>query len=285
MNKPIINIRTWINIGLFVFLILVFYLAYQKNNNDQGITRLSSLTLSEINEIRIPRDDNHSIIFKKNNNIWYMTRPYQLKAHQFRINTLLSLTQQPVQKSYPVESLNLKDYALDKPRASIFFNNTKVSFGSTNPVNKLRYLLTENKLILSADKIYPLVSAQASSFIDLSLLPDDFNINKIITPNTEVFYSNGQWISTGETPLSADQIQTLLQHWRSAKAFAIHRYLARKKLGKIQVFSETKSLVFEISDDDPWLILALPELKIEYHLDKSQKNLLFGIIDKDNNDA
>jgi len=277
------NSRNWVNLALFVFLVMAIIVFLNKKNSIIETQHLSSLKIEEITEIRIPRKQDKDIVFHKSDEaIWFMLKPYSVKAHQFRINTLLGLTQTPIQKSYNTDSLNLSDYALDQPRARIIFNATEISFGKINPVNNKRYLLAENKISLLDDQIYPLVSAQASSFIDLALLPDNFKITKIETPTITVeLRSNNVWNASDKSKLNADQIQAFLQHWKSAQAFAIHAYLSRKNLGKIKISSPSKTITFEITDDDPWLILASPELNIEYHLDKSQKNILYGILNTD----
>ena len=283
----VMNSRTWVNIGLFVFLAFAIFFFISRDNIDVS-QRLSSLDSDAITSIHIPREQNKDILFKKNitDSVWYMTAPYQVKAHQFRINTLLGLTQTPVNKSYGTNALTLSDYALSPPRARILFDTTEIAFGKTNPINNKRYLLTENKIFLINDLIYPLVSAQASGFIDLSLLPSNFKITNLQTPATRIqLNKNGLWSALNENKLNADQIQSLLQHWKSAQAFAVHKYMPGKNIGKIEIGSATKSIIFEITDDDPWLILALPETGIEYHLDKSLLNVLYGIIAPDASDA
>lgn len=281
------NSRSWLNIVLFLFLVAAVTFFVNQKNSASDVKRLSSLKIDDITEIQISRTQGKSIKFKKNKfNVWYMTQPYQIKAHQFRINTLLSLTQTPVDKTYNSKDLELSQYALDPPRARITFNDIEFAFGKTNPINNKRYLLVQHKMSLLLDQAYPLISAQASSFIDLSLLLDDFDITKIKTPASNISRNKDLlWIATEENKLNADQIQSFLQHWRSAQAFAVHKYLVRKKLGTITINSDNKELIFEISDDDPWLILALPKLEIEYHLDKSMKNILLGIVAAEPNDA
>ncbi len=281
------NSRSWLNIVLFLFLVAAVTFFVNQENSASDIKRLSSLKIDDITEIQIFRTQDKSIKFKKNKfNVWHMTQPYQIKAHQFRINTLLSLTQTPVDKTYNIKDLELSQYALDPPRARITFNDIEFSFGKTNPINNKRYLLVQHKMSLLLDQAYPLISAQASSFIDLSLLPDDFDITQIKTPESNISRNKDLlWVASEKNKLNADQIQSFLQHWRSAQAFAVHKYLVRKKLGTITINSDNKELIFEISDDDPWLILALPKLEIEYHLDKSMKNILLGIVAAETNDA
>jgi len=280
--------RGLLNIGMVILLTIFIIVFYSQQETNEKRERLSNLSLKEITHIKINRPQGNDISFIKNaDDIWYMTKPYQLKAHAFRINTLLGLTQTPVNERYDISSLDLSKYALDAPLASITFNNTEIRFGKTNPLNQMRYFLAENKMSLLTDTIYPLVSAQPSSFINLSLLPDSFEITNITTPTASVFLNdNGKWKNASNSKkLNADQIQSLLQHWRSAQAFAVHKYLARKQLGQIEISSQTKTLIFRITDDDPWLILAFPELNIEYHLDNSQKNYLYGIFETEQPDA
>jgi len=285
------NSRSLLNIGMVIFLSIFIVIFYNTQNTDNTTLRLSNLSLDEVTNIKISRSSGDDILFiKEADDLWYMIKPYYLKAHQFRINTLLSLTQMPVPKKYDVNSLDLSQYALDSPRASITFNTTEIRFGKTNPLNDMRYFLAEQKMMLISDKIYPLVSAQASSFIDLMILPDQYKITKIQTPAASILLDNGgTWVNDHHTPnkvkLNTDQIQSLLQNWKSARAFAVHKYLARKQLGQIEIYSPTKSLMFQITDDDPWLILALPDLNIEYHLDSSQKDNLFGIFKQEVPDA
>jgi len=281
MNKKLL-----LNIALLALFVLGIFLVNQKEKPPET-QRLTSLDLDNIQTINIARGQGKSISFFKNKAaVWYMKTPYALKAHQFRINTLLSLTQAPVDKIYEPENLSLADFALDKPRASIKFDNTTVYYGNVNPLSNQRYLLVNQKLVMLMDSSYPLVSAQAASFIGLSLVPENFNIIKIKTPEADVLVDNdGQWLSAEEKPLNTRQIKNLLQSWKSAQAFAVHKYLPRKTLGEITLYSEAKSITFIISDIDPWLILALPNIGIEYHLDKSLKNKLYGYFPKENNDA
>ena len=273
------NSRNLVNLSLLIFLIIFITIFINSRQTEVDSERLTSLSLKEINKIEIHKKNKKNIVFtKETDGIWYMQTPYQIKAHQFRINTLLSLSQLNLQESYNLDTLSLADYALDKPRAHITFNETDVLFGKTNTINNKRYFLVENKMSLINDQTYPLVSAHASSFINLSLLDDDFQIIKIQTPVTTVQRDyNKFWKSSGENSLNADQVQSFLEHWKSARAFAVHESTEKTTIDTIAISSKNKTIVFHIKDVDPWLILSLPELNIEYHIDKSMKNILYGI--------
>lgn len=255
MNPRILNN---LFLALVLFVLVVFYL-YKSNQTTEQLI-LSSLNLDEITLITIPKDKRADLVFKKNAaGEWLMTSPYKVHAHQFRINTLLKLSQVNVDKKYNIDDLNLADYALDKPRARIIFNQTEIAFGKTNPLNNRRYLMAENNLLLINDMSFPLVSAQAASFVDLQLLPKNASVTSIEINNEQYEQAN------------------IIKAWQAAKAFSVHRYLARKNLGLIKINMKNQHITFEITDDEPWLILARVELGIEYHLDKSLKDALLGI--------
>lgn len=282
------NSRTLINLLLLLMLLAFISFYVNTKNKTIDVQRLTSLSLEEINNIRIPRNDNTDIILQKNTSpdgetAWYMVKPYAIKAHQFRVNTLLALSQTPVDESYDIQTLNLEHYALDKPRARIIFNSTEISFGKSNPLNNKRYLKSDDKLVLVNDESYPLVSAQAATFVDLSLFSGK-KITALTLPDLEIKQTEtAHWKSTSGTltdnALSADQVQMLLENWRGAQAFAVHKYMPRKKLGMIEITFSDSIINFELSDDDPWLILARPELGIEYHLDSPLKKKLLDPFD------
>jgi len=279
------NSRTLINIILL--LVLLAFIGFYINNKNitTDTQKLTTLSLDEINIIKIPRDGKTDIVLKKATSlngdaIWFIVKPYSIKAHQFRVNTLLSLSQSPIDESFDSSTLNLQHYALDKPRARIIFNDTEILFGKTNPLNSKRYLKTNNKLVLIADESYPLISSQPATFVDLMLLPEK-NISALVIADLIIEKTeDARWKSSSKTlsanALTPDKIQTLLQNWRGAQAFAVHKHMPRKKLGMIKITLEDSVIDFELSDDDPWLILTRPDLGIEYHLDSSQKETLLG---------
>lgn len=276
------NSRSLVNILLLALLIMSGTFFYMRDNQKPQTLQLTQLKPEDIQRIYIPRDNENDILIIKQSpapghEYWQMKKPYDIKAHSFRVRTLLAITQLQVDKRYASGDLKLPDYALAPPRARIIFNDTEISFGKTNPVSNKRYLMADDFISLHTDQSFPLVSAQATSFIDLSLLNTQHKIEKIQLPQLELYRTeNAQWLSKPDQHLNAEQAQSLIESWSAAQAFAIHKYLARKQLGKIIITSQAGDTVFDISDDDPWLILGRADLGIEYHLDASYKAKLFG---------
>ncbi len=277
------NSRNLVNVFLFILLLAFVSFYYLRNSETQHTIRLTSLNPDSIERIRIPRDNNRDILIVKQasasgKHVWRMKQPYDIEAHPFRIKTLLAITQLEVDKQYSTNELKLETYALAPPRARIIFNDTEIAFGKTSPLNSKRYLMANNQVSLHLDQSYPLVSAQASSLISLSLLGEEQSIQGLQLPDLSVHKSaNGNWRTTPENQLTEQQIQTLLDNWNNAQAFSVHQYMPRKQLGKIHITTQAGEITFDITDDDPWLILAREDLGIEYHLDLSLKPGLFGL--------
>jgi len=272
--------RPLINLGLLVFLLALFSFIFFGPDSNENIKkqRITSLDKASINKITIARETENIILSKEDGN-WLMESPHNTRAHTFRINTLLNLVELESNNTYNTSNIDLKTFGLDKPRAKIIFNNTLIEFGKANPVNRQRYLKTGNNLFLVDDNTYPLINSQPTSFVDLALLYENAKIQKIILPELTIHKDkNNIWKADSITSASADGIQNLLQNWKFAKAFSVHAYMPRKKLGSINIVLHNSEIIaFEITDNDPWLILARPELGIEYHLDISNKNQLLSI--------
>ena len=272
------NARSLINIALLVMIIaLSSFILWHNNDNSYLKLKLTNLDKSEIKIITIPREKG-DIVIKLTGSGWLMQSPYKIPAHDFRINQLLNLTQLIAENSYDVDDLDLSKFNLAPSDTNIIFNKTLLEFGKANPVSLLRYVKSGKKLYLVKDNLYPLLRSQPSSFISLSLLPESSKIKSIALPGFSLIKDTDKsWTTTPDQKADADAIQSFIQQWQNAKAFGVHAYMERKKLGQIRIELDNELISYEITDDAPWLILARKDLGLEYHLDKSQAAILLNI--------
>lgn len=272
--------RLIINSGLAVFLVALLGIVFfgPASNNEENKLKITSLDKNNVTKITILREAGDIVLIKKND-AWFMQSPHNIRGHTFRINSLLNLVELESNNSYNINDLNIKKFGLDKPRAKIKFNNILIEFGKSNPINYQRYLKVDKKIFLINDGLYSLISSQPTSFVDLALLSKTDKIQKLVLPELTIFKDkNNVWKTRPENIASADDIQKLLQNWQFASAFGVHAYMPRKNLGNIDItLKNGKTLSFEITDNDPWLILAQKDLAIEYHLDISNKNNLLSL--------
>ncbi len=268
------NSRTLVNLLLLTCVVALASFYLHRQSVQDRLERLTPLTVEQIHTITIPRSQSEDIILKKQPHIsadkpWQMVQPYSLPAHPFRVRTLLAISQLELDTVYDATQLNLEDYALQPARASMLFNDIEVRFGKTS-INGRRYLLSGDKLTLVLDKTYPLVSASANSLVDLNLIPDFRHIDGIETQHFKLYKDQtDRWSIKPENTLNIDQIHTLLEHWKMASAFAVHRYSVRENSATANLLLDGETIHFTVSLQPPWLILGREDTGIEYHMDMS----------------
>jgi len=253
------------NLLLLIFVIALALFLFGNDEDKNKIIKLSTLSADQVEQVNIYHNQ-REILLKKINQQWQLTKPVDIQANQFRIKTLLNLLSTTSHAQYETDNLKLEKYGLDKPATYIIFNDTKIYFGIVNPVNNLRYVKIENKLHLIDDHYYPLLSSQMGTLVARELLPAEKQVNKLVLPtHTFTRDTNNKWQST--TEISADAIVETIYQWQHKQAFAVHDLVQRKSLGEIQVYfkNDKTPVLFHITDVDPWLIIARPELKLEYH--------------------
>ena len=257
--------RLLINLFLLLLAIVLGTFLFVDEIDQNGTIKLSNISADSIDQISIHHKQ-REIILKKSAQQWRLTKPIEISANQFRIKTLLNLLGTNSYAQYNTDELELEKFDFDKIDTHISFNNTKVSFGMINPLNDLRYVKINNELHLIDDHFYPLLSSQIGTLIARELLPVNATISKLVLP--EITFTrdiNKLWQSNGD--ISSDAIVEAIYQWKHKQAFAVHNYMARESLGEIRIYfenSETPTL-FNITDIEPWLIIARPDLNLEYH--------------------
>ena len=288
LKKNLLNLFLLCLFGLLSFLVIN---TEPENNLLDPLTTLSPDTVSEIT-IKHKQYMSHLSRSADDNN-WHFTKPININANKFRISSVLKLLTAPVHGHYPLTDIDLEKTGLSKPATTITLDHHRIAFGIINPLNNLRYVLYNKQVYLIEDVYSPLLSSHFTTLVSLELLPGDSKIYKLVLPHQEIFKDEKNlWKST--QALNSDKIIQTIQAWQNHQAFAVHQYLPRPSLGTIKVFLEpvekstdqhnSSFVEFQVTDTDPWLILARPDLKIEYHLDLDNYNTLIEpLADEDNN--
>ncbi len=264
-----------LNIALLIVGALLALLIFFSEPESTALERLSEIDIADINSITIQHNKNTTHLYRKtsDNNldrkqIWHMTKPLAVAANDFRINTLLQLLNAPIHNKYSENEISLQSTGLADSQTRVKFNEQSISFGITNPATNLRYIKRGGFVYTIEDVYSPLLSANFTALVSLYLLPANSRIEKLILLNQTISKDEKQlWRSNID--ISADNIQKAIDHWQSAQAFGSHPYMKRETLGNIFIFlkGQQQAVNFIITDTDPWLILARPELGLEYHLD------------------
>ena len=257
-------------LNLFLLLIVAGLagIIYFSEQDEQKLALLSTLDSDDIKSITIKRNNSTTVITRQTDDLWRIEQPVKVDANTFRINSILKLLNAPVHARYSPSDIDLTAIGLDQATTTIAFDEQKITFGAINPATGLRYINYDNNIYTIEDVYYPLLSSHFGTLVSLDLLPHGSKVKKLILINQTIEKDEkARWQSN--IKISADSIATIIDSWQSTQAFGVHDYLERETLGEVYIYiaGQSQAISFIITDIEPWLIIARPELGLEYHLD------------------
>ena len=262
-----------LNLLLLIVVISLTTLIYFTEEESTKFEKLSQIDASSVGIIVIQHNKNITEILRQKGEHWNITQPIHIDANDFRIGSLLELLSAPIHSKYSVTEINLNDIGLAQSTTTIKFDTTLIEFGINNPATGLRYIKLGDFIYTIEDIFYPLLSSDFSTLVSLHLLPSNSDITKLILGN-QIISKNIDNFWQSNITMSADSINTTIDHWQQDQAFGVHKYFEREAANisghdevYIYIASQKTAIRFLITDTDPWLILARPEIGIEYHLD------------------
>jgi len=278
MTKNTLNL---ILLAVVTALITLINLSQEKTTE---LDQLTSKEIDSISSIVIKRKNNTVTISRqntdKNNSQWKITQPVSVAANTFRINSLLKIINAPIHSQYATNEIDLSKIGLENAKTSIQLNQTTLYFGITNPTTNLRYVQMDNTVYTIEDVYYPFINSHHSTLVSLSLLPPESQIKKLILPNQTIQQDEkNRWKSSSNT--HPDEVSKTLDLWKNSQAFGVHEYIQRESLGSITVYLKQQSepIHFIVTDIAPWLIIARPEIGLEYHLEIESYAELIKLVD------
>lgn len=262
-----------LNLVLFIIVITLASVIYFSEEQSYQLKKLTDTNINDISSITIQHNTNRTSLQKQSSasgsDQWHITQPVSIAANSFRINSILKLINAPVHNQYSLNEINATDTGLARPLTTIQLNNHLIEFGITNPATNLRYIKLNNTVYTIEDVYYPLLSSHFGTLVSLQLLPADNTIEKLILLNQTITKNDkGLWQSNSK--ISADNINKTIEHWQNDQAFGVHEYLPRKQqIGDVFIYlqGQQEPVIYKITDTDPWLIIARPEIGLEFHLD------------------
>ncbi len=269
--------KIFLNLSLFVFVVFLASVIYLSEEENIALKKLSDIDLNDISSINIQHNTNSTVIIKQKEDQWQITQPIKIAANNFRIKSILKLINAPVQNQYSAAEIDTKSIGLEEPQTSIQFNNHTIEFGIINPVTNLRYVKLDNHVYTIEDVYYPLINSHFGTLVSLNLLPVNSDIKKLVLANQTIAKDDrGLWRSNSD--ISTDDIVKTIQHWQQDQAFGVHEYMQREELGEVFIYlkNQQQPLTYTITDTDPWLIIARPDIGLEYHLNIEAYNNLIS---------
>jgi len=129
----------------------------------QPLPPLTPLQPQQVERIRISDDKGREIRLAKRAGHWWLD---QSPADEERIEQLLGICTTPSLRRFPGAEKHLAEFGLDPPALRLWLNDLQLDFGTTDPINGWRYVLTGGQIHLIGDGFRHHLSAPAAAFIE-----------------------------------------------------------------------------------------------------------------------
>ena len=266
------NRRNLLNLGLLILIVALTLLAIYEPGREPppaAKPKLTSLKKEDVSTIRIERHDAESIVLVKSDKGWVMTEPLKAEVNNYRIESILRLVETDSLGGYASAGRELGTFGLEQPRVHVHFNDDlTLAFGGNTPLDHRRYILMGDTIHLISDSYYYQLIGGFTTFIDSALLRPDARLVGLQLSNITLKLVEGRWqVDPEPENYSADQATTLIDAWHHASAIEVKKYdSAEGEDILLQLAGDDEPLRFVLTARTPELILARPDLGIQYHL-------------------
>lgn len=240
--------------------------------------KLTALTPGKVQTIRIVRNKGKAIELKRVGDGWQMQAPIAAPANDWQVQSLLRVAQTQSLGEMSASGLDLAEYGLDKPAARLFLDKLELDFGNNTPIDNRRYVLIGNTVHTIQDVTYYHLIGRYTGFVSPRLLPQHARIEGLELPDIKLTLTDGKWEPQPKPAhYSADDVTRMIDAWSYASSLSVNPYdVLKVKPGakpqevQVRLAGHKEPVVFRIVARTPDLILARPDLGIEYHLPKDQ---------------
>jgi hypothetical protein len=274
--------RLWLNLILVVIVAILAALVYFKpgTHKPKASIKLTNRKAADIQSIKIERDGMPTVELARTGEAWQMITPQKLSADTSLVKTLLDSLDEDVSSSFPVKQTRLSQYGLDPPHLRLWLDGTEFDFGDTDPIHNNRYVKTGDTVYLTDSLLYFRANHSPLWWANKRLLPKDAHIVGLQLPDMTLTLKGIKWQLTPEDPaISSDAIQQLVDNWKNAQAIGTAKIGSGKPEGEvaIELAGDNQPVRFAILKSPDFLILARPDLGLEYELDSSQRSALLEL--------
>ncbi len=257
--------RWLVNLALFgVVIILLAILLIDGSDSSGNKATIGDFLPDEIARIQIIRPGKQAIEFARQSDYWEILAPIQARADDAVMQRVLSITgleiASQIKLDHPKNETTLEDFGLQPSQANLIVNDTRIDFGSLQPVNELRYLLIDDNIYLVPDQHMSQLNAGSVSYVDRHLTPGG-NIIREIRIN-------------GEPVQLTDNLRT---QWQLIKANWISHVDAEAPSEKgvtVQIELQNQDTAIEYLAIKRETALVLIRNGLEYHLGHNAIDML-----------
>ena len=267
--------RRWlINCLLIVLICLLAYsgIRYQLKSKAQPKNSITSLKPQDINSIIIQFADT-KLVLRRSGNQWIFEKPIQWPANNINLERLISIVTSESNSRLPAEEIDLANLGLQLPKATLTLNDTRVLFGATNNIGERRYIMIGSTIYLLPDLHLHFINQGISGLIDRRLLPSSISLNSLRLAEFNLSKnSDGTWQADTLGDVVADQVNALVNNWQTLDAGNIKNFdktgTAEQKI--VAGLQDGSNIEFFIMSTRPEIVIARPDLGVQYHFSEKQ---------------
>ena len=245
----------------------------------QPVTPVTNLNIESIQQISVQRPAQDSVLLRKEHHQWQLIKPVRARASNFIVNEIFAVATAASQNQLPYSAAEeAGKYGFSNPRAVVQLDHSTITFGDTNPLNQLQYVLYEKQVhMVSANLIWS-VNRQVNEYIDKRLLESRQSPQSIqFADGTLLELVNGSWsASKGNVIQPKESLAQLVNEWRYANAARVAPYEQDRAQGSVRVaYGDGKVIEFDILSMNPELILMRKDERLQYHFPGTAVTRLF----------
>ena len=261
-----ISKRWLINYVLFAAIIVLTWIGYQfPIREDQKLSQklITPLKAADIQRLRVETAD-EQIAIEKQDGRWMIVRPIRWYANTLAVDRLVTLAEQPLHSKLASSQIDLSTIGLRIPRAIVTLDDTAIAFGTTNRIGSRRYLLIPPNVYLVDDIHYAFVSQGLAGLVDQRLLPPELELASLKLPGLTLERDENGW---RDGRGRAEAAARLVENWQTLQAARIKPYRPKgTPLQKIvATTADGRNIEFFVLSIQPELVIARPDLKLQYH--------------------
>ncbi len=166
--------RWLVNGALAILLVALGLLIRAELQRAHLVPTLTDLAAADLYRVEIDRTGEPTITLLQTAIGWRLETPFQVDADNGRVTQLLGLLEAPVERSFPAQTVDLRELGLSPARLRLRLDARELQFGDTDPVGRMRYVAGEGLVHLIQDRFHHLLIAPPIHYVSPQLVPRGF---------------------------------------------------------------------------------------------------------------
>lgn len=245
-----------------------------KLHRDKPKATLTGLAAEGVNRIVVEWPGSPAIKLEKQGRDWFLLEPVKARADGFEAVGATSLASTEVQSTIEGADVDLKELGLAPPDHTVTFNDVKIEFGGSEPLQSRRYVRVDGVIKLIEDPNSAALDKDYADLVSKQLFAAGDELVKIELPGLTLSKgADGGWAAPPGTANATPQtLKALASGWKSAQSMWNESATGSAPSGEGTVritMQDGRVVDYIVAATDPQLALYSPTLKVRYQLSKA----------------